>query len=190
MATTDDKAVEGKVWGATVGSGAGATISAFVLWLLGVFVFHAQASAGNSVEAVASVPGPVAGIVALAITAGGTFLGGYITKHTTRLTDVLDATAQAQLQLQSQSENQSSTDADEAQLADASIDEDVPEDEALLDTPEGYHDPIPEGAVRGPADKDEEPPAPVQPTPNPEPVQPVQPVTQPAVQEPPSEPAN
>lgn len=66
-----------KVLAATLGAGAGATISAFVLWLLGVLVWRAHGGAPSATVAVAAVPGPVSGVVLLAVTLGLTFAAGY-----------------------------------------------------------------------------------------------------------------
>lgn len=76
--------VESKVYAATIGTGAGAVVAAFVIWLLGVIIWHAPFTSVGATEAAAAVPAPVTGIVALAITVGGTFLGGYRAKHTPR----------------------------------------------------------------------------------------------------------
>ena len=76
--------VEAKVYAATIGTGAGAVVSAFVVWLLGVLIWAAPFTAPGATEAVAAVPGPVVAIVSLVITVGSTFLGGYVAKHTPR----------------------------------------------------------------------------------------------------------
>lgn len=76
--------VEGKVWASTVGGGAGATVSSFVLWILGVLVWGAPSNASSATDAVAAVPFPVIGVVGLVITVGGVFIGGYLAKHTPR----------------------------------------------------------------------------------------------------------
>jgi hypothetical protein len=84
MRSNTSDPIEGKVWAGTVGSGAGATVSAFTLWLLGVTIWHAPSTSEAAGIAVTSVPLPVAGIVALLITVGGTFVAGYMAKHTVR----------------------------------------------------------------------------------------------------------
>ena len=58
--------------------------SDFIVWLLGVLVQHAPFTAAGATTAVASVPGPVTGVVGLVITVGGSFAGGYLAKHTPR----------------------------------------------------------------------------------------------------------
>jgi hypothetical protein len=60
--------IESKVIAATAGSGAGAAISAFVLWLLGITVWHVPNSADLAGSAVAAVPTPVAGLIAIVLT--------------------------------------------------------------------------------------------------------------------------
>jgi hypothetical protein len=76
--------LESKVYAATIGSGAGAILSGFILWLLGVTLEHSPATAAGAVDAAASVPQPVAALVFLAITVGGTLLAGYSAPHTSR----------------------------------------------------------------------------------------------------------
>ena len=75
---------ENKVWAATIGSGAGLTVSAFINWCLGVGLWHASSTAQKATEAVAAVPGPVAGIIGLGLTVGGAFAAGWYAKHTPR----------------------------------------------------------------------------------------------------------
>jgi hypothetical protein len=77
-------AVEGKVWAATIGAGAGSAISAFLLWLLGVTIWHVQIGSDTAADAVAAVPFPVSGILTALITVGGAFISGYLAKHTHR----------------------------------------------------------------------------------------------------------
>lgn len=69
--------IETKVWAAMGGTGAGATLSAAVVWALGVFVWHASSDASAAQSAIDAVPAPVAALVALALTVLGTFVGGY-----------------------------------------------------------------------------------------------------------------
>lgn len=83
---TDKSPVEAKVYAATIGGGAGAIVSAFLVWLLGVLVWDAPSTSAAAAEAVAAVPGPVTAIVGLIITVGSTFLGGYLARHTPRPT--------------------------------------------------------------------------------------------------------
>ncbi len=76
--------VESKVYAATLGSGAGAILSGFLLWVLGVTFWHSGSSATNAVAAAAAVPAPVAALVALVLTIGGTFASGFAAPHTSR----------------------------------------------------------------------------------------------------------
>ena len=69
---------------ATVGSGAGAAIVTFLLWLLGVEFWGASASATHAPAAIAAVPGPVSGLVAIIVTAGAAAVAGYAAPHTPR----------------------------------------------------------------------------------------------------------
>lgn len=72
--------VESKVAAATLGTGAGAVVSTFVIWGLDELFWNGAASP--------DVPLPVVGIVTLAITSLVTFLAGYNAKHTPRAGDV------------------------------------------------------------------------------------------------------
>lgn len=76
--------IETKVIAAAAGSGLGAAISSFLLWVLGVAVFGASSSADQVTKALAAVPEPVGGLLAILITIGSGFLGGYIAPHTYR----------------------------------------------------------------------------------------------------------
>lgn len=76
--------IESKVYAATIGGAAGAAVAAFLLWVVGVSFFGADTAAAASEAAVAAVPGPVAQFLRLLVTAGCTFLGGYMARHTVR----------------------------------------------------------------------------------------------------------
>jgi hypothetical protein len=64
--------VERKVYAATIGAGAGLTVSNFALWVADTLWWPAPD---------AEVPGPVAGFVELIVTVGLAFLGGWLAKH-------------------------------------------------------------------------------------------------------------
>lgn len=76
--------IETKVQTAVGGTLAGGTLGTFLLWLLGVLVWGADWAAVAAEEAVRAVPTPVAGLVLLGVTALGTYVGGYLGKHTAR----------------------------------------------------------------------------------------------------------
>ncbi len=76
--------IESKVYASTIGTGAGAAVSAFALWLLGVLVWGVPDTAARAGDAIAAVPLPVAGLIGVAITAGGGFLAGWKARHTPR----------------------------------------------------------------------------------------------------------
>jgi hypothetical protein len=70
-----------------IAGGAGAAggvggVSPFVLWLLGVAVWHAPDTAEHAYDAINAVPFPVAGFVLLVLAAAGSVAGGYVTPHT------------------------------------------------------------------------------------------------------------
>lgn len=69
--------VERKVKAATLGAGAGAVVSTFVVWGLDALFWNGDAAP--------DVPLPVVGMVTLAVTAAITYLSGYATKHTPRV---------------------------------------------------------------------------------------------------------
>jgi hypothetical protein len=86
--------IESKVIAATAGSGAGAAVSAFVLWLLGITVWHVPNTADSAGSAISAVPTPVAGLIAIVLAVAGAFLAGYAAPHTDRPTSrVLTMTA-------------------------------------------------------------------------------------------------
>lgn len=80
-------ATESKVYGATIGGGAGAIVTSFVLWLLGVLVWNVSSVAESAGDAIAAVPLPVAGVITGLITLGGVYGGGWLAKHTPRPDD-------------------------------------------------------------------------------------------------------
>lgn len=82
--STDKQPIEGKVYAATVGAGAGATVSAAILWLLGVLVWGVPDTAARAADAISAVPAPLNAIIVLGVTVGTTFVAGYSTKHTPR----------------------------------------------------------------------------------------------------------
>lgn len=67
---------EAKVKMATVGAGAGAVVSNFLIWLLDQAMWNGDADP--------AVPFPVAAFVALAVTAGLTYAAGWQAPHTPR----------------------------------------------------------------------------------------------------------
>ena len=83
--------IETKVIAATAGSGFGAALSAFFLWIVGVFAFGASSSADQVPKALAAVPEPVGALLAILVAILGAFIGGYAAPHTHRpdLTTVL-----------------------------------------------------------------------------------------------------
>lgn len=80
--------IETKVIVGAAGAGAGAAVSAFLLWLLGCVFWGQSWDAASATDAVAAVPEPVAGVLALLVTAAGSFAAGYAAPHTIRPTEV------------------------------------------------------------------------------------------------------
>src|SRR5450756_15093 len=76
--------IEAKVIAPTAGSGLGAALSAFLLWIVGVFAFGASSAADQVPKALAAVPEPVGALLAILVAIGGAFIGGYSAPHTHR----------------------------------------------------------------------------------------------------------
>ena len=75
---------EGKVWSAATGGTAGATLAAFLTWVLGITVWGAPSDADGALAAIAAVPWPVVGVLGLALTFGGGYISGWLAKHSPR----------------------------------------------------------------------------------------------------------
>jgi hypothetical protein len=74
--------VRAKVLAATAGAGIGTALGTFLLWLAGVFIWHAPSTADAADAALAAVPAPVSALVLTVLSAGVSFLGGWL-KHDT-----------------------------------------------------------------------------------------------------------
>ena len=75
---------ETKVYAGTAGAGAGFIVSQFILWLLGCWAWGASWSAAKSLDAVSAVPGQVAAMIGLIVTAAGAWIAGRRAPHTSR----------------------------------------------------------------------------------------------------------
>jgi predicted nucleic acid-binding Zn ribbon protein len=82
---------ESKVFGATLGGGAGAVFTSFVLWLFGVFVFGVPSDADSAGAAIGAVPLPLAGVLTAVLTLGAVYGGGWLAKHTPRPDETVPA---------------------------------------------------------------------------------------------------
>ena len=78
------KTIESKVIAAAAGSGLGAALSAFLLWVVGVTAFGASSTADQVPKALAAVPEPVGALLAILVAILGAFIGGYAAPHTSR----------------------------------------------------------------------------------------------------------
>ena len=78
------KILETKVLAGAAGAGAGGAFAQFLLWLLGVLVWHQSADAASSATAQAAIPTPVATIIVLLAAAAGSWAAGYAAPHTSR----------------------------------------------------------------------------------------------------------
>jgi hypothetical protein len=56
----------------------------FILWLLGVILWHVSSAAGSAAAAIAAVPAPVSDVLILGIPALCAAMGGYLAPHTSR----------------------------------------------------------------------------------------------------------
>lgn len=78
------KIIESKVAIAAAGGGVGGVLATFLLWLLGVTLWHVSASAGSADLAIAAVPAPVSAVLLTVLPAALSLLGGYLAPHTAR----------------------------------------------------------------------------------------------------------
>jgi len=67
-----------KVIAAALGAGVGAPLGAFLVWLLGVLVWHASSAAADVDAAIAAVPAPVSALLLSVLAAGSAFVAGYV----------------------------------------------------------------------------------------------------------------
>lgn len=76
--------IETKVIAAAAGSGLGSFLGSFLIWLMGVFLWHGSDAADKATDTAALVPIPVSALVLAVITIAGTYLAGYNAPHTAR----------------------------------------------------------------------------------------------------------
>lgn len=76
--------VETKVIAAAVGGGVGDGLAEFLIWLLGVLVWHQPYAGPLAEQAGLGVPGPVQHLVRALLVLAGVGLGGYTAPHTAR----------------------------------------------------------------------------------------------------------
>jgi ABC-type multidrug transport system fused ATPase/permease subunit len=70
-----------KVLAASAGAGVGAAFSTFSVWLLGVLVWGAPNTAASADDALAAVPAPVSVLLVTVLSAGFSYLAGYIKRE-------------------------------------------------------------------------------------------------------------
>lgn len=78
-----NKRIETKVYGAVVGTALGGALATFLVWLLGVLVWHAPNTAAAADDALRAVPYPVSGLLLALLGLAGTAVGGYSAPRTT-----------------------------------------------------------------------------------------------------------
>jgi hypothetical protein len=78
------KIVETKVLAGAAGAGIGGALGNFLLWLLGITVWHTSATAAASSSAVAAVPPAVSALLAAVLPVTLAAVGGYLAPHTSR----------------------------------------------------------------------------------------------------------
>ena len=76
--------VETKVWAALAGGAGGGVLVSFLLWLLGITIWHVSSTAGSASVAMAAVPTPVADLLLIGVPALSAALAGYVAPHTSR----------------------------------------------------------------------------------------------------------
>lgn len=81
---SDSPPVETKVVAARAGAGGGAIVTAFLVWFLGVFIWHAPGTAEGATKATAAVPFPVAALIGVIVAVVCTHVSGYWAAHTLR----------------------------------------------------------------------------------------------------------
>lgn len=72
-----DNPIEPKVVAAITGAGGGAAVATFLDYVIGVTIYGADATANAGADAVAKVPAPVTGIIAILLAAIGAGVLGY-----------------------------------------------------------------------------------------------------------------
>ena len=75
-----------KAIASTTGAGAGALVATLANWILGIVIWDAGSSAEEVAEALAAVPTPVAGIIALVAPAVCAAVSGWKVKDPLRVT--------------------------------------------------------------------------------------------------------
>lgn len=98
--------VETKVIAAGAGGAGGGVFGTFLVWLLGVLVWHQSDAAAKAGDAIAAVPWPVTALVPFVVGGAGAFIAGYHAPHTNRVpgahsTDTASADSVALTQLTS-----------------------------------------------------------------------------------------
>lgn len=83
-ARTAKAPIETKVVAGGAGTVVGVALGKFVLWLLGILIWHAPNTADHAASAAAAVPDPVSALVLAVIAVAGSVVGGYIAPHTPR----------------------------------------------------------------------------------------------------------
>jgi hypothetical protein len=81
---SSNKIIETKVYAAAGGGGLAAAVGEFLLWLLGVLLWHVPADAKHAGDAHAAVPSPVATLLLVLLAVVGAAYGGYKAPHTAR----------------------------------------------------------------------------------------------------------
>ena len=81
-----DNPVSPKVVASTAGAGAGAVLSSFVIWGLGVLIWKQPPTADMVGAAAAAVPAPVSGLILFVISGLGAAIPGWRVKDSNRLT--------------------------------------------------------------------------------------------------------
>jgi hypothetical protein len=81
--------IEAKTFAAPIGGGLGFELGQLVIWILGVTVFDAPATASGESAAIAAVPGSVSNVIQLVLAAGLAFGASWLAHHTPRAADIM-----------------------------------------------------------------------------------------------------
>lgn len=91
--------LETKVVAGAAGAGLGGVSTSFIVWLLGVLIWHASPSALSAGSALTAVPTPVSLLIGALVAAAGSFIAAYRAPHTSRSPGAHSADAATPLSL-------------------------------------------------------------------------------------------
>lgn len=84
IASKPKRKVEAKAIAAPVGGSLGGALTSFILWLLGVLVWHVPSASSSAGDAIAAVPWPVTALLVIIIPGGLAYVAAWLAPHTPR----------------------------------------------------------------------------------------------------------